>query len=112
MKLFNVVRELSGVIDREFPITVALVFLRVAEAGPEGVLQATVMRELRLPESVLTRIVQSLSDGKQLKPGLGLITRAIDSADGRHRILRVTTKGEALARAAEPKAGAFEGRTL
>jgi DNA-binding MarR family transcriptional regulator len=90
--------ELTTVIGRDSPLTLALVFTRVAIAGPEGVLQATVERELKLPSAVLTRSVQTLSGlhyGKS-KPGLDLITRTIDSADCRHRILRLTEKGRAI----------------
>lgn len=94
---FKLMTELTAVIGRDSPLTLALVFTRVAIAGPEGVLQATVERELKLPSAVLTRSVQTLSGlhyGKN-KPGLDLITRTIDDADGRHRILRLTAKGTA-----------------
>jgi DNA-binding MarR family transcriptional regulator len=95
---FKLVQDLTAAIGRDSPLTLALVFARIAIAGPEGVLQATVERELKLPSAVLTRSVQTLSGlhyGKN-KPGLGLITRTIDSADGRHRILWLTEKGRAV----------------
>lgn len=102
--IFKLVAEITEAIGRDSPLTLALVFTRVAMAGPEGVLQATVERELKLPSAVLTRSVQTLSGlhyGKN-KPGLGLIARTIDNADCRHRILRVTEKGQSLQAALLP----------
>jgi DNA-binding MarR family transcriptional regulator len=96
--IFKLVQDLTAAIGRDSPLTLALVFARVAIAGPEGVLQATVERELKLPSAVLTRAVQTLSGlhyGKN-KPGLDLITRTIDNADGRHRVLRLTERGCAI----------------
>jgi len=90
---------LTAQLDRDSPITVALVYARVAVAGPQGVLQATLARELKLPESVVTRAVQALSRGNPAnqRPGLELIAQTFDSADSRHRVLRLTEKGIALA---------------
>jgi DNA-binding MarR family transcriptional regulator len=96
--VFKLVAELTAAIGRDSPMTLALVFARVAVSGSEGVLQATVERELKLPPAVLTRSVQTLSGlhyGKN-KPGLDLISRSIDDADCRHRILRLTAKGQSL----------------
>jgi DNA-binding MarR family transcriptional regulator len=101
LAMYRFMKALSQGIDRDFPITLALVFSRVVAAGDSGVLQATVQRELDLPSAVLTRSVQTLSSlhyGKA-REGLGLIARSIDGPDGRHRTLRLTEKGEALAAA-------------
>lgn len=88
MNLFRSVAEIAEAIGRDSTMTMALVFTRVANAGSGGMLQATVQRELRIPPAVLTRTVQTLS-------GLGLISRSIDNADGRHHVLRITDKGRA-----------------
>jgi DNA-binding MarR family transcriptional regulator len=88
MNLFRSVAEIAGAIGRDSTMTTALVFTRVANSGSSGMLQATVQRELGIPPAVLTRAVQTLSK-------LGLISRGIDSADGRHHVLRLTDKGRA-----------------
>jgi DNA-binding MarR family transcriptional regulator len=88
MSLFRSVAEIAEAIGRDSTITLALVFTRVANNGSEGTLQATVQRELDLSPAVLSRCAQTLS-------GLGLISRSIDSADGRHHVLRLTEKGHA-----------------
>jgi len=88
MNLFRSVAEIAEAIGRDSTMTLALVFTRVANAGTEGALQATVQRELGIPAAVLTRAVQTLS-------GRGLISRTIDSTDGRHHVLRITDKGQA-----------------
>jgi DNA-binding MarR family transcriptional regulator len=97
--IFKTVAALAAAIGRDYPITIALVFARVAATGDSGVLQVTAQRELNLSAAVLTRTVQTLSAlhyGKQ-RDGLGLIERTIDGLDGRHRTLRLTEKGKALA---------------
>jgi DNA-binding MarR family transcriptional regulator len=95
-KLFRSVAEIAEAIGRDSTMTMALVFTRVVNAGSEGMLQATVQRELGIPPAVLTRVVQTLA-------GRGLISRSIDSTDGRHHILRITEKGQAVL-SAEPRA--------
>lgn len=97
-RIYRLVTELTAAIGRDSPLTLALVFSRVAVAGSEGILQATVQRELNLSPAVLTRSVQTLSGlhyGKN-KPGLDLIARTIDTADCRHHVLRLTEKGRAI----------------
>jgi DNA-binding MarR family transcriptional regulator len=95
MNLFRSVAEIAEAIGRDSTMTLALVFTRVANAGSEGLLQATVQRELDISPAVLTRAVQALVS-------LGLISRSIDNADGRHHILRITGKGSAVLRAEPP----------
>jgi DNA-binding MarR family transcriptional regulator len=89
LNLFRSVAEIAEAIGRDSTMTMALVFTRIANNGSEGMLQATVQRELGISPAVLTRAVQTLS-------GLGLISRSIDSADGRHHVLRLTEKGHAV----------------
>ena len=102
--LWAVLSTLAEYIDRDSPITLLLVFGRIAAAGPTGVLQATVQRELGLPDSVLTRAVKALSGGNTAKgrSGYGLITQTLDYADTRHRVLRITDKGAELLQRAYP----------
>ena len=87
--LFRTVSALAAGLNRESSITVALVFGRVASAGETGLLQATVQREFNLAPAVVTKTVQTLVT-------LELISRSIDDADSRHRILRLTEKGRVL----------------
>ena len=99
---YRLMSALASSIDRDSPITIALVFSRVAAAGPSGVFQATVQRELGLTAASMTRALQTLSDGhhSKAKPGLGLISRQMDFAgDGRQHILQLTDKGRTLAQA-------------
>jgi DNA-binding MarR family transcriptional regulator len=99
---YKLVSALANSIDREMPITIALVFSRVAAAGPSGIFQATVQRELGLTATSMTRAIQTLSEGHhtKAKPGLGLISRNMDFAvDGRQHILQLTEKGRELAQA-------------
>jgi DNA-binding MarR family transcriptional regulator len=98
MTIFKAIAALAAAIGRDYPITLALVFSRVAAAGDSGVLQATVQRELDLAPAVLTRSVQTLSHlhFAKAKPGLGLIERTIDRSDQRHKTLRLTDKGKSL----------------
>jgi DNA-binding MarR family transcriptional regulator len=97
---YRLISALADSIDRDSPITIALVFSRVAAAGPSGIFQATVQKELRLTAASMTRAVQTLSDlhYTKAKPGLGLISREMDFArDGRTHVLQLTAKGRELA---------------
>jgi DNA-binding MarR family transcriptional regulator len=99
---YNLISTLADSIDRDSPLTIALVFSRVAASGPAGIFQATVQRELGLTAASMTRALQTLSDGHhtKAKPGLELITRQMDFArDGRQHILKLTAKGRELAQA-------------
>jgi DNA-binding MarR family transcriptional regulator len=96
--MLRFMQALTAGIGRDLPLTIALVFSRIAAAGDSGVLQATVQRELDLSPAGLTRSVQTLSSlhyGKA-RDGLGLIARTIDGPDRRHKTLRLTAKGEEL----------------
>ncbi len=90
MNLFETIRALAAEIGSDVTLTVPLVFARIAQAGPDGMLQASIQRELNLPPAVLTRAVQTLVT-------LDLVAQTIDAADGRHRVLRITDKGAKLA---------------
>jgi DNA-binding MarR family transcriptional regulator len=99
---YKLISVLADEIDRDSPITIALVFSRIAAAGPAGIFQNQVQRELGLTATSMTRALQTLSDGHhtKAKPGLGLISRQMDFArDGRHHILQLTPKGKELAQA-------------
>ena len=97
---YRLMSALAGYIDRDSPLTIALVFSRVAAAGPSGIFQAAVQRELGLTSACMSRAVQSLSDVTHGKCGLDLIYRSMDFArDGRSHILQLTAKGRELAQA-------------
>jgi DNA-binding MarR family transcriptional regulator len=99
---YRLISAFATEIDRDSPITLCLVFARVAAAGPSGIFQAAVQRELGLSAMSITRAVQTLSDVhySKKKPGLGLISRNMDFAtDARQHILQLTDKGRALAQA-------------
>lgn len=95
---YKLVSALASEIDRDSPLTLSLVFTRIAAAGPAGIFQNTVQRELGLTSACMSRAVQSLSDVTKGKQGLDLIYRSMDFArDGRQHILQLTTKGRELA---------------
>jgi DNA-binding MarR family transcriptional regulator len=100
-RVFETISALTNTISRESPLTIALVFSRIAAAGPAGIFQNQVQRELDLTPATMTRALQALSEGKT-KPGLGLISREMDFArDGRQHLLKLTPKGRELANSAE-----------
>ena len=93
--LFRLTQELADILDRDAPLTQALVFLRVASAGAIGADQGRIAEDLKLPPSVASRSVQALSHVHYLKdrPGFGLIERVLDPTDNRRRELRLTAHG-------------------
>ena len=96
--LFKVMQILTEEIDRDLPITSALVFVRVAKAGSEGIDQGQVQDDLKLSSSTMSRTAQTLGEthyGKD-KPGLGLVVRTMDVRDNHKRIMQLTPKGERL----------------
>ena len=97
-QVYNSMKVLTDEIDRDLPITVPLIFLRVAMAGSEGIDHGQMQRELKLSSSSATRGVQTLGKVHYLKEreGLDLVERAFDPQDNRRRILRLTSKGEKL----------------
>jgi len=97
---YRLISALATKIDRDSPLTLCLVFSRIAAAGAAGVFQNQVQKELGLTSACMSRAVQSLSDVTNGKCGLDLICRSMDFArDGRSHILQLTDKGRALAQA-------------
>lgn len=96
--LFKIMDRLTGVIHRDRPLTLALVFSRVAASGPSGVLMTSVQRDLRLTPAQMTRTVQTLSTLHYRKktPGLDLLEVSNDTGNARYRLLRLTNKGAEL----------------
>lgn len=94
--LFKVMQVLADEMDRDLPLTSALVFARVARAGDEGIDQGKVQDELKMSSSTISRTAQSLGDVHYLKgrPGLGLVDRQMNLTDNHKRTLRLTAKGE------------------
>ena len=96
--MYRALTTLADEIDRDLPITMLLVFARVAMAGDEGIDQMEVKDEIKASSGGMSRTVQTLGDVHYLKdkPGLQLITRAFDLRDNRRRLLKLTPKGERL----------------
>lgn len=88
--------EMTAELDRDLPITAALVFLAVGRAGKAGLDQGQMQDELELSSSTTSRTVQSLGKTHYLKgrDGLDLVEREFDKTDNRKRVLRLTAKGE------------------
>lgn len=99
--LLRALETLTVEIDRDLPITSALVFLAVARTGTEGCDQGRVMEELQLSSAGISRTVQTLGRTHYLKgkAGLDLVERQFDPTDNRRRVLRLTPKGTRLMRA-------------
>ena len=95
--LFRALRVLITEMDRDLPLTIPFVFMRIA-SQPNGVDQKDLMDELKIGSSQMSRTVQTLADVHYLKekPGLGLIDRVMDLTDNRKRTLRLSAKGERL----------------
>jgi DNA-binding MarR family transcriptional regulator len=96
--LFRVMQTLADELDRDLPITYALVFARVARAGSEGIDQGKVQDELKMSSSTISRTAQGLGDIHYMKgkPGLGVIERQMNLTDNHKRTLRLTAKGERI----------------
>jgi DNA-binding MarR family transcriptional regulator len=90
--LLKVMQVLADEMDRDLPLTSALVFARVAKAGGEGIDQGRVQDELKMSSSTIGEVHYLKS-----KPGLGLVDRLMDTTDNHKRILKLSAKGEKLA---------------
>lgn len=94
--LFRVMQILADELDRDLPLTSALVFARVARAGDEGIDQGKVQDELKMSSSTISRTAQTLGDVHYTKgkAGLGMIERQMNLTDNHKRTLRLTPRGE------------------
>lgn len=97
MEAYKFLRVITADIDRDLPITVALVFAAIAK-HTEGIDQKDLMEELGIGSSGMSRTVQTLAEVHYTKgkPGLGLVKREMDLTDNRRRLLRLTWKGRQL----------------
>jgi len=95
--IYRQLKVIASEIDRDLPITIALVFVAIAK-HPNGVDQKELMDELGIGSSGMSRSVQTLADihYSKGKPGLGLIERKMDLMDNRRRMLHLTFQGERL----------------
>lgn len=83
--------------DREVSCTTLTIFLTIAEAGDDGVLQADLPKQLNLPSSSVSRNTCILSEKTQKqKSGMGLIKRESHPHDARINVLRLNDKGKDL----------------
>jgi DNA-binding MarR family transcriptional regulator len=96
--LLKTMTTLSGAIHRDYPLTLALIFSRVAASGPAGVLMSSVQRDLMLTSAQLTRSVQTLATlhYRKQRPGLDLLEVSNDATSAQYRLLRLTPKGAEL----------------
>ena len=99
--LLRALSEMTRELDRDLPITSALVLLSVARGGSEGVDQGRVQEALELSSAGISRTVQTLGKVHYLKgkDGLDLVDRAFDPTDNRRRVVKLTPRGEKLMRA-------------
>ena len=89
---FDSLREL----DREIPGQLVSAFLFIA--SHDGCHLQALTDELGLETASRSRVTDWLSDYHRLgKPGLGLITKTIDPANRRRRVLKLTSKGQEIA---------------
>ena len=96
-RLEQIVEALRSV-DPEMQLQQVLVFLKVINAGDEGVSTEVIRKSMDLPQSSASRAVAALSDWSYLKrPGLGLVTMKEDLMDRRSKIVKLSPKGKRLA---------------
>lgn len=81
---------------REVSCTTLLIFLAIGESR-EGLLQTDIARKLNIPKSSVSRNCSILDSQTQKgEPGMGLISREPWHADQRIKLVKLTTKGQAL----------------
>jgi DNA-binding MarR family transcriptional regulator len=89
--------ELLRLLDREMPGQLVSAFLYIASHNPCH--KQALEEHLDLRVSSGSRLTDWLSDYHRLgKPGLGLIVKYKDPSNHRRIILKLTSKGEALAK--------------
>lgn len=83
--------------EREISCTTLTLFLTVAEAGDDGVIQADLALKLGVAKSSISRNACLLSDATHKgKPGMGLIRRDVHPHDARINVLRLTDRGQQM----------------
>ena len=83
--------------EREVSCTTLVLFLTIAEAGGDGVLQADLALKLGVAKSSISRNACLLSDATHKgKPGMGLIRREVHPHDARINLLRLTDLGKQM----------------
>ena len=89
--------ELMRLMDREIPGQLVSAFLYVASHNPCH--KQAMEEDLDLTTSSASRLTDWLSDYHRLgKPGLGLVVKYKDPSDFRRIFVKLTPKGELLAR--------------
>lgn len=83
---------------RELNITQALVLLRIAEAGDEGVDAGRLAEATGASPAAISRTVRILGEVHYLKQheGFGLVDLQFDPTDNRKRVVRLTADGRVL----------------
>lgn len=83
----------------EFPLHRAQLFLEVAQAGPAGITFRELEERLSLTNGSVSRSVASLGDtDRHGQPGYRLVTFFKDPSQPRRYRVRLSPKGQALAR--------------
>lgn len=98
-KLNQILRafELLRILDREIPGQLVSAFLYIASHNPCH--KQAMEEELGLTIASGSRLVDWLSDYHRLgKPGLGLVKKIRDPSNMRRVLVKLTPKGEALAK--------------
>lgn len=96
--LFKAVQTLVTALDRDLPLSYALVFLRIAMAGKGGIDNKRVLEDTEGSSGGLSRAIQALGavHWNKVDPGFKLIRRGFGAEDNRLRDLTLTPKGERL----------------
>lgn len=78
------------------PLHMMVIFLCIAQRN--GVGAGDLARLTGQSQSSISRNIQSLGRGKGGEPGLGLVAQSINPNNSRSYVIRLTSKGAALAR--------------
>ena len=97
MSLAKAILPFAKYNDREVSCTTLTIFLTIAEAGDDGLLQADLPKKLGFSSSAVSRNCCLLgSKTHKNQSGMGLIERHEHPHDSRMKILRLTTEGQQL----------------
>lgn len=94
--------DILRAIDPEFPMSVLVCFLAIAETGKDRVQVRDIQARTGLSQSSLSRALTYLGERHwrrdALKGGLEVVTQYVDPEDRRARLVSLSPQGEALAR--------------
>lgn len=97
MSLSKAILPFAKYNEREVSCTTLAIFLAIAEAGVDGLLQADLPKKLGFSSSAVSRNCCLLGHKTQKnQTGMGLIERLEHPHDSRMKILKLTADGERL----------------